>query len=70
MQPQILFLIETKLNDLRIKQVCNKCGFTNGIDVEAQGPKGGLSIGWKHDVGIQIQSYSANHIDVIILEKR
>lgn len=69
MQPQILFLMEEKLNGLKMEQVKAKCDFTNEIDVEEQGSRGGLSIGWKEDLVIQLQSYSANHIDVVILEK-
>lgn len=68
-QPRVLFLIETKLNDSRMEQVRNKCGFTNGVNVEAQGTQGGLSIGWKEGVEIQLLSLSANHINVAALNK-
>lgn len=40
------------------------CGFLNGIDVSVIGSKGGLSLGWKEDVKIQLKSFSNSHIDV------
>ncbi|KAG8490450.1 hypothetical protein CXB51_013621 [Gossypium anomalum] len=53
----------------RMEKVQGRCGFTNGIDVGAQGSKGGLSIGWKREDEVQLRSYSANHIDVVVMVK-
>lgn len=60
--------MKTKLNSSRMAQVRTRCGFSNGIDVDAHGSRGGLSIGWKDDVLIQLQSYSTNHMDVVVCE--
>ncbi|MBA0633904.1 hypothetical protein Godav_021841 [Gossypium davidsonii] len=39
--------METKLNVKRMEKVREKCGFTNGIEVGANGSEGRLSVGWK-----------------------
>lgn len=56
-QPQILFLIETKLDHLRKEKDCNKCGFKYGIHVDAQGTRDGLSMRWKDGIEIQLLSF-------------
>ncbi|MBA0770874.1 hypothetical protein Gotri_019430 [Gossypium trilobum] len=35
--PQVVFIMETKLSKIRMKNVRRKCGFLNGIDIEADG---------------------------------
>ncbi|KAG8489752.1 hypothetical protein CXB51_017987 [Gossypium anomalum] len=45
------------------------CGFFNGFDVSADGSKGGLSLGWKGNNLVNLQSFSKNHIDVGIKEE-
>ncbi|GMI76465.1 hypothetical protein HRI_001315800 [Hibiscus trionum] len=62
----IIFLIETKLSSEKMARVRSRLGFQNGIDVAAIGRSGGLSIGWKHSCLVNLQSFSARHIDVII----
>lgn len=41
---QILFLIETKLNEKKISGIRVKCGFAHGIDASTNGSRGGLSL--------------------------
>ncbi|GMJ14221.1 hypothetical protein HRI_005091300 [Hibiscus trionum] len=67
--PHILFLIETKITVRRMERVRHRCGFRYGIDVAANGSKGGLSLGWKPDCNITLSTYSQHHIDVIIREE-
>ncbi|GMI97858.1 hypothetical protein HRI_003455100 [Hibiscus trionum] len=64
--PCIFFLIETKLTAGRMAKVRKRCGFPNGIDVDAVGRSGGLSMGWKNSCDITLRSYSVRHIDVVI----
>ncbi|MBA0630641.1 hypothetical protein Godav_002716 [Gossypium davidsonii] len=52
--PQIIFLIETKLNSIRMKQVRKRWGFNNRIDVQADGTRRGLSI---LDIGRKVRNY-------------
>ncbi|GMI67709.1 hypothetical protein HRI_000440200 [Hibiscus trionum] len=51
-----------------MERVRRKCGFLFGIEVGAAGTKGGLCLGWKPEIDITLQSYSRNHIDVIVKE--
>ncbi|GMI65482.1 hypothetical protein HRI_000217500 [Hibiscus trionum] len=41
-------------------------GFPNGIDVSARGRSGGLSLGWKGNSSVSLQSFSVRHIDMVI----
>ncbi|KAL4283553.1 hypothetical protein GQ457_16G019770 [Hibiscus cannabinus] len=66
--PQILLLVETKLNVGRIEKVHRRCGFMFGIDVDVVVSRGGLSLRWKHDSYFMLWSYSRSHIDVVIKE--
>lgn len=52
-QPQILFLIETKLSGKRMEKVQLKCCFVNGIDVGTHGSKRVYQLGAK---GIMLYS--------------
>ncbi|KAE8698069.1 Ribosomal protein L13 family protein isoform 1 [Hibiscus syriacus] len=45
--PSVVFLMETKLPSSRMVRVRCKCGFRNGIDVDATGSIGGLSLAWR-----------------------
>ncbi|KAA3488701.1 Exo_endo_phos domain-containing protein [Gossypium australe] len=48
----------------------NKSGeFRNRIDVEANGPRGGLSLGWKEGISVMLRSFSHLHIDVEVNKK-
>ncbi|MBA0728204.1 hypothetical protein Golax_001125, partial [Gossypium laxum] len=45
------------------RQVRRSCGFQNGIDVEAEGSRGGLYLAWKEEINVTLRSFSMNHID-------
>ncbi|KAA3458060.1 reverse transcriptase [Gossypium australe] len=60
-QPQILFLIETKVTSRKMESIRRRCGFMNGIDVDA--------IGWKEGINLSLKSYSRSHIDVEVEEE-
>ncbi|KAA3488794.1 reverse transcriptase [Gossypium australe] len=60
--------METKLNQKRMKRVRRSCGFNSGIEVEADGSRGGLSLAWKSDIGVTLRSFSKWHIDVLVRE--
>ncbi|GMJ03875.1 hypothetical protein HRI_004056700 [Hibiscus trionum] len=65
--PQIVFLMETKLDSKRMENVRRKCGFVNGIDISATGSRWGLSLGWKSDIQINLRSFSDSYIDVEVI---
>lgn len=64
--PQVVFLMETKVSGTRMEQIRRSCGFQCGIQVGEEGSNGGLCISWKEGVDVILQSYSKNHIDVLI----
>ncbi|KAH1096965.1 hypothetical protein J1N35_013886 [Gossypium stocksii] len=49
-----------------MERVRRSCGFQNGIDVESEGTRGGLSLAWKGDAGVTLRTFSKRHIDVIV----
>ncbi|KAA3453480.1 reverse transcriptase [Gossypium australe] len=67
--PHLVFLMETKLDSKCMDRVRRSCGFTNGINVEAEGSRGGLCLAWRDDIGVTLRSYSKWHIDVLIKEE-
>ncbi|KAA3468511.1 endonuclease/exonuclease/phosphatase family protein [Gossypium australe] len=42
--------------------------FFNGIEVSAEGSRGGLSLGWNGSHLVRLKSFSKNHIDVEVQE--
>ncbi|KAA3486777.1 reverse transcriptase [Gossypium australe] len=67
--PHIVFLMETKIDKQRMEKVRRSCGFLNGIDIEAEGSRGGLCLAWKEDIIVTLRSFSNNHIDAMANEK-
>lgn len=64
--PQVVFFMETKINSVRMKKVRRFCGFLYGIDVAAEGSRGGLCLAWRGDISVSLRSFSLEHIDVEI----
>lgn len=58
--------METKLSKRKMEKVRMKCGYFYGIDVEAEGSRGGLSLGKKVVRSVSLKSFSKDHIDVEI----
>ncbi|KAA3485548.1 reverse transcriptase [Gossypium australe] len=66
--PQFIFLMETKLSKQRMSKARRSCGFIYGIDVDAEGSRGGLCLAWKPSMDINLKSFSKWHIDVMVKE--
>ncbi|KAA3465094.1 reverse transcriptase [Gossypium australe] len=49
-----------------MEKVRMRCGFSNGIDIDANGTRDGLSLAWKEDLLVTLKSFSNNHIDVMV----
>ncbi|KAA3472230.1 reverse transcriptase [Gossypium australe] len=60
--------METKLDKKRMERVRRSCGFMNGIEVEAEGSRGGLCLSWNDDIKVTLRSFSKWNIDVLIKE--
>ncbi|MBA0851998.1 hypothetical protein Goshw_030374, partial [Gossypium schwendimanii] len=61
---EIVFFIETKLNNRRMESVHRRCGFSSGFEVSTKGSRGGLSLAWRDDITVILKSYLVCHIDV------
>lgn len=64
--PQVIFLMETKINSVSMEKVRRVCGFIYSTDVAIEGSKGGLCLAWKGNISVSLRSYSSKHIDVLI----
>ncbi|XP_017636142.1 uncharacterized protein LOC108478216 [Gossypium arboreum] len=64
--PQMVFFMETKINEKWMKKIRRRCGFGNGIDVSAEGSRGGICLAWKEDIQVSLKIFSLTHIDVLV----
>lgn len=62
----IIFLYETKLHTVEFDKIKRRCECETCFVVNAMGRRGGLALMWKSDWDVNIQSYSANHIDTLV----
>lgn len=60
--------METKFGSKRLEKIRRKCGFEHGIDVEAEGTRRGLSLGWREGMNLTLKSFSKSHIDMEVDE--
>lgn len=66
-KPDFLFLSETLVRSDKIKTLCSSLGFVHSFAVDCIGRSGGLAVMWRSTVVCTIDSYSVNHIDVLVL---
>jgi hypothetical protein len=65
--PQVVFVMETRLDVRSIEWLRIKLGFHGALGVNRARFGGGLALLWSNEVSVQIQSYSPSHIDAEIL---
>ncbi|KAA3475444.1 reverse transcriptase [Gossypium australe] len=53
----------------RMEKVRRSCGFLNGVEVTAEGSRGGLCLAWKADIDVTLRSFSNWHLDVLVKEE-
>lgn len=63
---EVVFLIETKMNNKKLEPIRSKLGFQNAFGVGSVGKSGGLALLWQGEVELEIQNYSRRHINAII----
>ncbi|KAA3477433.1 reverse transcriptase [Gossypium australe] len=66
--PNMVFFMETKIDDKRMERIRRRSGFVNGIDVGAEGSRGGLCLAWREEIKVSLKTFSKNHIDILIEE--
>ena len=64
--PNLVFLMETKSYEERVKIVCNQCGLKDSFVVPSDGLKGGLALFWKFDIKVDVLNSSLSFIDALI----
>lgn len=65
-KPSIIFLSKTLCKKEKAENVRKKIGFEGAFAVDCQGQGGGLVMFWRNKEEITLQSYSTNHIDVVV----
>lgn len=61
-------MMETKLDSRRIKRVTKKFGYDCGIEIGVDGSHKGLALAWKENITVDLRSFSAHHVDVVVIE--
>lgn len=61
-----MFLVETWLKKARLIYLRDKLKFDGMIEFSREGLGGGVAVFWKKDVDFSVDTYSPNHIDVVI----
>ena len=64
--PKFIFLMETKINTIRMDGVRRMVGFENGLSIPSEGRSGGLAMLWRQGYNVNISSYSKYHIDSVV----
>lgn len=62
----MIFLMEIKIDVKRMEAIRQRFGFLNGIDIGAEGSKGGLYLALREDKQVTLRSFSSNYIDVLL----
>ena len=66
-EPDLVFLMETKLLEDAMKGKKYEVGFTQGLIVPSEGRSGGLALLWKPKTCVKIRGYSKWFIDAEIM---
>ena len=67
--PNIVFLMETKLKMSAMKREKEKAGFVFGLIVPKAQNCVGLAMLWKKDIKLEIIGYAWNFIDAIVIDE-
>lgn len=65
-RPESIFLIEIKVQQMRMEQIKWKVGMSNGLMINPIGLKGGLVLLWTDEVDLEIINFSSFHIHSMI----
>ncbi|XP_018853114.2 uncharacterized protein LOC109015083 [Juglans regia] len=64
--PSLIFLIETKCGRETVEKARNRLGFDSSFVVDNRGLSGGVAFIWKDDLDVTLDTYSQNHISLLI----
>lgn len=51
-----------------MEKIRSRCGYSNGVEVNAEGSSGGLCLAWKESISVSLDSFLKYHIDTTIIE--
>ncbi|XP_023890148.2 uncharacterized protein LOC112002224 [Quercus suber] len=68
--PSLIFLMETKMCVSEMDGIKETIDRPGGLVVPSKGRSGGLALLWKRDIRVEVQTFSENHIDAIIVPGR
>lgn len=66
--PNIVFLLETKLNKKVMVRAKEKARYIFGLIVPKSERSGGIAMLWKKEINLEIIGYAGNYIDAIVTE--
>jgi hypothetical protein len=71
LDPILLFVMETKIEGKRVEKLASTFGFAGGFGfvVDSDGLSGRIGIFWLCSVTVDLKSYNAHHIDVVVQDK-
>ena len=64
--PMLVFLMETKVEKYVLERIGREIQYSNLFVVPRHNIGGGLTLFWKTDFNVDVQSYFDRHIDAII----
>lgn len=64
--PDIVFLLETKLKKKVMDKTKEKAGYLFGLIVPKSERSGGIAMLWKKGINLEIIGYAGNYIDAIV----
>ena len=63
----IVFVMESMIDDKRLNKVKNKCGYVDGVCISSIGKSGEMGMWWKN-VKVNVVSFSMHHFAIDILD--
>lgn len=58
---EIVFVMESKIDSIRLEVIRSRCGFTSSINLSCSGLSGGMGLWWRN-LEVDTISYSTHHI--------
>jgi hypothetical protein len=65
-KPQLVFIMETRMQQNKADRLRSKLGFDNCFVVDSKGKSGGMMLFWNSSSGVEIQNYSRRHINAVV----
>lgn len=67
--PNIIFLSETNIRNYDFDTIQRRCNMFGCFVVDSNSSKGSLAILWDNETSVDVQSYSPNHVDMLVKVK-